>query len=302
MPSHPCAASPLRISVVIPVYNRVKWLRGCVESVVNQAFAGLEVIVVDDGSTDETPALCDQLAEQYPSVRVMHRANGGVSAARAMGVGAARGEWITFVDSDDRLPPGALSTLWAAAQGDTDIVVGSATERTRGWGNSYSSRQYLRRLIMGRRNIGVPWGKLFRRSLFTPDAFAFPREIVMGEDLLMNLQLALASGRRVRRVRGRVYTYVQHEENVTRTFCPSLEYLQQYHELRRELFPPATYRSVVRATIARRLRELRRLRRASGGKLPQGWRAHLFTIALRCDLLHYPFLPSPADIALLLWG
>ncbi len=89
------------ISVVIPVYKVEKYLRECVDSVINQTYKNLDIILVDDGSPDKCPAICDEYAEKDTRVRVIHRKNGGLSAARNSGIDIARGEYITFIDSDD---------------------------------------------------------------------------------------------------------------------------------------------------------------------------------------------------------
>jgi glycosyltransferase involved in cell wall biosynthesis len=99
-------ADPLQVSVIIPTYNRVGCLREAVDSVLSQGFRGFELIVVDDGSTDETPQL---LREYGDSIRVLRQENRGVSAARNAGIAAGRGELIAFLDSDDIWLPGKLA-------------------------------------------------------------------------------------------------------------------------------------------------------------------------------------------------
>ena len=96
--------SPL-ISVIIPVYNAAKYLPRCVKSVQAQTHKNLEIILVDDGSKDNSPQLCDAFAAQDPRVKVFHKPNGGVSSARNVGLDNARGEYIGFVDADDEVHP-----------------------------------------------------------------------------------------------------------------------------------------------------------------------------------------------------
>ncbi len=113
------------ISVIVPCYNVEPYLERCFASIAGQSYASLEVILVDDGSTDGTGALCDQLAETDSRTRVVHKANGGLSDARNAGIDAANGELLTFVDSDDYLPHQALATLLAVMQAtEADIVEG----------------------------------------------------------------------------------------------------------------------------------------------------------------------------------
>ncbi len=102
------------ISVVIPVYNTEAYLPACMESVLSQRFQDLEVILIDDGSTDGSGALCERYAGMDPRVRVLHQENAGQSAARNRGVKAARAEWVCFIDSDDTVNPWLLSSFYAA--------------------------------------------------------------------------------------------------------------------------------------------------------------------------------------------
>lgn len=91
----------LKVSVIIPVYNTEKYLEECIDSVIAQTYKNLEIILVDDGSSDRSPLLCDQYAQTDTRVKVFHQKNGGLSIARNMGIKEASGEYIVFLDSDD---------------------------------------------------------------------------------------------------------------------------------------------------------------------------------------------------------
>lgn len=95
--------SRVKISVIVPVYNAEKYLRRCVGSILAQTFTDFELLLVDDGSTDASGAICDEYASADARVRVFHKPNGGVSSARNLGLDNARGEWIAFADADDYL-------------------------------------------------------------------------------------------------------------------------------------------------------------------------------------------------------
>lgn len=99
------------ISVIVPVYNTEKYLGECVQSILNQIFTDFELLLIDDGSTDQSGAICDTYALQDKRVKVFHKENGGVSSARNMGLDEARGEWIVFVDSDDWVANSYFSEL-----------------------------------------------------------------------------------------------------------------------------------------------------------------------------------------------
>lgn len=103
------------ISVIVPVYKVERFLPACIDSLLAQTFADFELILVDDGSPDNCPALCDAAAEKDNRVRVLHKANGGVSTARNAGLDMARGKWIAFVDSDDSVQPDYLEKMHTAA-------------------------------------------------------------------------------------------------------------------------------------------------------------------------------------------
>ena len=89
------------VSVIIPVYNVEKYLKQCVDSVLNQKLDNVEIILVDDGSPDACPQICDQYAEKYSCIKVIHKENGGLTSARNAGIRAAEGKYIIFMDSDD---------------------------------------------------------------------------------------------------------------------------------------------------------------------------------------------------------
>ncbi|MBD8952855.1 MAG: glycosyltransferase family 2 protein [Subdoligranulum sp.] len=112
------------ISVIIPVYKVERYLDACVASVAGQTYADLEIILVDDGSPDNCPALCDAWAKKDARIKVIHRPNGGLSAARNSGLDIAGGEFIAFVDSDDKLEPQTLERALTAQQNaGADIVL-----------------------------------------------------------------------------------------------------------------------------------------------------------------------------------
>ena len=120
-----------RFSIIVPVYNVQNYLAACVKSVAEQAGErDWECILVDDGSTDLSGQLCDALAAEIPGLRVIHRENGGLAAARNTGLQAAQGDWLLFLDSDDAMAPGLLAQLRGAlaAHPDCDWFIGKHLE------------------------------------------------------------------------------------------------------------------------------------------------------------------------------
>lgn len=113
-----------KISVIVPIYNSEKFLSECVDSILGQTYPDLEVLLIDDGSPDNCPVLCDDYARQDDRVRVIHQKNAGVAAARNTGLDAATGDYITFVDSDDYIDADMYETMMAVAEKhDCDVVM-----------------------------------------------------------------------------------------------------------------------------------------------------------------------------------
>lgn len=100
------------ISIIIPVYNVAPFLHRCLDSVLHQTYPNLEIILIDDGSTDNSPAICDEYASEYSNIRTIHKANGGVSIARNLGINEAKGEYISFIDSDDTVEPKMIEVMY----------------------------------------------------------------------------------------------------------------------------------------------------------------------------------------------
>jgi glycosyltransferase involved in cell wall biosynthesis len=111
------------ISVVVPVYNVEKYLNECVDSILAQTYENLEIILVDDGSPDRCPQICDQYAAAHANVRVVHKQNGGLSSARNAGLEVATGEWITFIDSDDWIVDANAYNDVMAHRDEADIIM-----------------------------------------------------------------------------------------------------------------------------------------------------------------------------------
>lgn len=200
-----------QVSIIVPAYNAVVYVTECVESILTQRYADYEVVLVDDGSTDGTGVLLDALAGRDSRIRVIHQANGGVTSARRKGVEEARGEWIYFVDADDKLIPDGLIHLTQVAMQDDalDIVEGcvawfdadgigegmpALVRETHREVRHTNPASYARGLFqLGRLNeaAGSPWGKLLRREiLLRTNALDIPRHFTNAEDTLMLLLMA----------------------------------------------------------------------------------------------------------------
>ncbi len=112
------------VSVIVPVYNIEEYIKPCVDSILSSCFENLEIILVDDGSNDDSPQICDEISKNNSLVKVIHKENGGLSSARNAGLDVARGQYVLFLDGDDRLCENAIDKLYelAKANGYPDII------------------------------------------------------------------------------------------------------------------------------------------------------------------------------------
>ena len=199
------------ISVVIPCYKVEKLLERCVESILKQTFDAFELILVDDGSPDQTGVVADKIALRDARIKVIHQENGGVMAARHAGAKAASGDWVCFVDSDDALPKNALQNLYAGTKAweIVEMVVGFLDGvKIKTFDAGYSLEDY-RYDTIARRNLHVAvYGRLYRRKLFTDFMFDIPRNVLKGEDWLFNVRYAFAMQHKPVVVEKCVYHYI----------------------------------------------------------------------------------------------
>ncbi|MBQ3730150.1 MAG: glycosyltransferase [Muribaculaceae bacterium] len=216
------------ISVIVPVYNAGAFLDQCLESIVTQNYRHLEILVVDDGSTDGSGEKCDRWAERDERIRVIHQPNGGHSAARNTGLDAISGPLMAMVDSDDVLHPQFFSVLLDLMQAhDADIAVGDYlpffgnTPRFKedckdGNTRVLDQHEALLAVFYQQGLTHSPWGRLFKTSLF--DGIRFPLGIIY-EDLAIIYPLLQHCTRVVTTDRV-LYGYRQHESNSMRVFSP----------------------------------------------------------------------------------
>lgn len=169
------------VSIIIPVYNVKRYLEKCLRSVCEQTYKNLEIIVVDDGSTDGSGELCDLFAQTDSRIKVFHQENAGQSCARNKGLSIVQGEYIGFVDSDDWIDSDMYELLYhLLVSNDADIAVCShyvetATEAkvkySSGMLTSFSSDEAMRALLVDKKIRNYVWDKLYRRSLFSEIRF-----------------------------------------------------------------------------------------------------------------------------------
>ena len=199
------------ISVIVPVYNAELYIRRCVDSLRQQTYKNLELILVDDGSPDESGSICVQYAEQDPRIRVIRQPNQGVSAARNEGREAASGTYVTFVDVDDYIDPRMIETMYTAAENGADIVI-CGHNRVEEDGRIHCDSDVwpdvldtagIQKSILRNTIPNFCWGKLFRRSLW--EWVRFPRGMIF-EDLFI-MPTVFCKARHIEIVREPLYFY-----------------------------------------------------------------------------------------------
>lgn len=247
------------VTVIVPVYNARATLPRCVDSILNQTYPHLEILLVDDGSTDPSPALCDAYAARDSRVRVIHKENGGVSSARNLALDLASGSYIQFVDSDDWLTPDATGRLVRAAREDRcDLVL---CDFYRVSGDRLSAKGCIEEDgVMTREEFaahmmenpsdfyyGVLWNKLYRADLIAAHRLRMDPAVSWCEDFLFNLEYIRWSDR-FRAIHVPLYYYVKTKGSlvaqgmsIPNTIRMKLSVFEYYHRLYREILDEEEY-------------------------------------------------------------
>ncbi len=257
------------VSVIIPAWNAERFLARCIGSVVAQSYPSLEVVVVDDGSTDGTAAIADDFAGRHSCVRALHYGNAGSAEARRRGVEASRGEWIMFVDSDDELHDAdAVAFLMQKAMTlDLDIAYGSNIRMIEGKSDGeFESRfdregEYtpkdFRDYVLSPACICCQWGCVSRRELWHSDVFPPTGVRLPSEDVYTDMLLCNHLTRNVGLYNRAVYNYYMVAGSLSLASPYQTERLWQrfYDELERRL-DGADTPAVQRALNVRKIHNL----------------------------------------------
>lgn len=230
----------MKISIIIPVYNKADFIETCLKSLLEQSFDDFEVVCIDDGSNDLSGQILDRMAHEETRIRVVHKTNGGVTAARRMGVELAKGQYIMFVDADDGLMPGALQTMYDAIElsGADEVIAPFCTfhgvKSPVVYEGLVPTEPLVRYIITSKNRFPVLWSIIFRRELLN-DVLDTPREIIEGEDKLMQVKLLLTKHPRVFFIKDYIYRYnLGLPNNRKRT----LEHEKLYDKLLKEVLAP----------------------------------------------------------------
>lgn len=215
------------LSIIIPVYNVEKYLRRCLDSVMSQSFRDYELLLVDDGSSDSSGAICDEYAVRDERIRVFHKTNGGVSSARNVGLEHAKGEWIYFVDADDEVLADGISSMLGAASGYEAVLAsfescnrdGERLYQTTIGTNKIMSREDSIRTLYGESKtlVGVwgwLWVRLFRNEIIKKNNLRFETNVSYNEDGLFIAEYICHISTPVRYVDSLVYRYYETDTSV----------------------------------------------------------------------------------------
>ena len=254
----------MKFSIIIPVYNVEKYISRCIRSILEQQYYDYEIILVDDGSKDNSGVICDKFADENEQITVVHVPNGGVSAARNLALKKASGEYVWFIDSDDYIEPGSLECLAAKIEKNNkpDLLIFDAFVTDEDGNKTGEIRSNLpvdvsmkfdtsKQLVFVNTSL---WNRLFRRELIETNHLSFEPQITIAEDLLFNYKYLLAcqniyymneafyyyiqrknsamsgagKNKDVQKVFERLFAYYK-EKDKYESFKMELEYLVIYH-------------------------------------------------------------------------
>lgn len=207
------------ISIIIPIYNSAQYLHRCIDSVLAQDYINMEIILIDDGSNDESPTICDEYATSYKNITVLHIPNGGASLARKKGIEIAKGQYLSFVDSDDYVTPNYISTLYLAIQKYHTQVAGCRTQVKEN--NDKTIPNFNISLLEGKTlmyrffhyEFWGMHGKLYKYETFSK--VYFPKE-TLSEDYLINTQIFMYDCK-IALVESQLYIYEKRPNSLSQT-------------------------------------------------------------------------------------
>lgn len=218
----------IKVSIIVPVYNTEIYLKECLESLVNQSLKNIEIIIINDGSTDKSSLIINEYKKIYKNIIVINTNNVGVGAARNLGIKKASGQYITFVDSDDFIEKEMYEVLYKIANNtDSDIVISGINfyyENLEIFNDNkfeneikyYYRKDILKNFFMG--NVSTySWDKIYKRDIFCMNNLKYSEDTSTGEDIIIAIK-AINSCIKVARTNNKLYNYRQREGSITHTY------------------------------------------------------------------------------------
>lgn len=233
----------MEISIVVPIYKVEKYLQRCIDSVLSQDFTDWEMILVDDGSPDKCPKICNENAHKDSRIKVIHKNNGGLISARQAGVQIAKGKYVMHLDSDDWLQPKALSTLYNQIIKGYDMVRGGAQRVTPNGkviplenykitnGEVIGCENFLINIYTGK-VAPYLWGALYRTNLFDDTVFdeSIENKISLGEDVVTNMLVGMKINKALY-IEDIVYNYAYNPNSIMASSTVSDDYGKRLESL-----------------------------------------------------------------------
>lgn len=232
-----------KVSIIIPVYNVEKYINRCIDSAIKQTLDSIEIILVDDGSPDSSPRICDDYAEKIDNISVIHKPNGGLASARNAGLKVAKGKYVFFLDSDDWLETDGMEVLYNTAEEyQVDLVkyralrtgwpgcadnIPCMVEHVRELRDGYYSKQqiideiYPRLFATPQLTMGAvvgAWGALYRLSLLRDNNISFYEEVKFSEDTIFSANVVKAARSMYFIDQAGVYHYFYNPSSISKSF------------------------------------------------------------------------------------
>ncbi len=223
----------MKYSVIIPVYNSEKTIKRCINSIASQERTDVEIIVINDGSTDMTESICNKMQNKYNNIVYIHKENGGVSSARNLGLSVAKGKYIMFIDSDDYVDGKCFEIFDSYTKSDADyyqfvfsVEANGIVKKVISWPERYVNTESEKEAFIVEsvvtRSINSCWAKLYRREIIEKKSLRFYEELSMGEDLTFVFTFLLFANK-FERVDSRIYfADVTNKESLSRRYREKL--------------------------------------------------------------------------------
>ncbi len=254
-------------TVMVPVYNAEKYLDECFNSIITQDFEDFEVVLIDDGSTDNSGAMCDAYANKHHNVYVQHIENSGEIGARRACIAAAKGEWLCFVDADDYYFPGSLRKFYEVIQNyDTDMVIGRLGEN---YSQPRTIEEYRQWLFSGEKFHPGVIATAVRSDLYNEDVLDIPRTVKKGPDFIINIRLSFRTNKVPRILDELIYFYRSTPTSIIANNPPSIPLAKLFKEHLKKSFPEGEYKKYLPFIVANAERDITRM--AYARTLPKNW-------------------------------
>lgn len=211
-----------KISIIVPIYNVEKYLARCIDSILIQTFEDFELILVNDGSTDNSGKICEEYKCRDKRIKVIHKENKGVSSARNTGIKNSLGEYIYFIDPDDWIEKNAIETLYKLAKKENyDLIqfkyIVNDKDKNRIYVNKnenvFTDENLLKMTLLGK-NIFSVWSKFIKREFILNNNILFNEDISCGEDLLYTVKVAIHKPKYIF-INEYLYNYYKHDKSLS---------------------------------------------------------------------------------------